>query len=178
MAWSDPSAGQTLTAAKIAELASYSVPIRAEKAGDTSRNTLAVTTADPELVIVLPANRTYDIDIALHVSSAANAAGDFQMNWGWTNTATVTQGGQGLVNSLASGSSGSADMISYPPDSATPTGAISYGASTSRCLIEQRVTVVTGGSNVTLSLLWAQQASNANNTTLHAGSKVVARRVD
>lgn len=176
MPWTPTAAGQTLTAAKLEDLASYAVPVQAEKAGDTSRNTTATVAADPDLVVVLGANRTYDVDAVLIVSSAANAAGDFRVAWGWTNTATVTFTAQGLTAALASGTIGDMETVASAPDGTTPSAEVTVGASTTRTTVVLPVRVVTGGSSVTLSLLWAQQASNANNTTLGAGSKIVARR--
>lgn len=177
MAWSDPSAGQKLTAAKIAELASYAVPIQAEKAGNTSRDTTTSPAADPELVLVLPANRTYDVELALIVT-AGNAAGDIRVALGWSNTATVTYTGLGLVKTLASGSTGDAEMFALAPDAATSTTAVGYGASTTATSVEIRARVVTGGSAVTLSLLWSQDTSSGTPTVLGTGSKMVARRAN
>lgn len=178
MAWTPTAAGQTLTAAKLEDLASYGVPVQAVKAGDTSRNTLTVAAADPDLVLVLPANRTYVVEGILYVTSAANAAGDFRTNFAWTNTATVTVGGQALYNAIASGTTGDLEAVAQAADSSSPTADVNYGASTSRNTLVVWARVVTGGSNVTFTLQWAQQNSNANNTTLHAGSQLVARRVD
>jgi hypothetical protein len=177
MAWTDPSAGQTLTAAKVAELASYGVPIQAEKASATSRNTTTSPTADPELVIVLPANRTYDVRVALLVT-AGNAAGDIRIAFGWTNTATVTYTGLGPVKTLASGTTGDGEFFSIGPDNTSTSTAVGYGASSTVTTVWADARVVTGGSNVTLSLLWSQDTSSATNSTLEAGSKMIARRAN
>jgi hypothetical protein len=177
MAWSDPSAGTTLTAAKVAELASYAVNIQAEKASPTSRNTTTSPAADPELVIVLPANRTYDVTAELIVT-AGNAAGDIRVAFGWTNTATVTYTGLGPVKTLASGSTGDGEFFAIGPDNTTTTTAVGYGASTTATAVWIRARVVTGGSNVTLSLLWAQDTSSGTDSTVAAGSKMVARRAN
>lgn len=178
MAWTPTAAGQTLTSAKVEDLASYGVPVQASKAADTSRNTTTTATADPDLVIVLQANRTYLVDASLSVTSAANAAGDFKCGFEWTNTATVYVLGFGLsAAGLASGTITDLEGVAQTT-STSPTGGISYGASTSPTSLLRRIRVVTGGSNVTLSLQWAQQTSNANNTTLQAGSSLTAKRVD
>jgi hypothetical protein len=161
-----PVAGQTITAALWAELASYAVPITAYKAGDTNRASTITSTADPDLVIVLPANRTYEVEITMYVTSAANAAGDFRL------------GGHGIHISVASGSSADLEALGIAADTTTPTSDIGIGASTTRTTVKGWATVVTGGSNVTLSLLWAQASSNANNTTLLTGSSIVARRAN
>lgn len=177
MPWTPTAAGQTLTAAKVEDLASYAVPVQAAKAGDTSRNTTATAAADPDLVLVLPANRTYVVEAVLHVSSAANAAGDFRVSYSWTNTATVYVSGHALVNTLASGTTGDLEAVAQAADSTSPSADVNYGASTSRNTVTVWARVTTGGSNVTLTLQWAQQTSNANNTTLHAGSQLTAHRV-
>lgn len=178
MAWADVSAGQIATATKFNELATYGVPIEASKASGTARTSTATPAADPDLVIVLPANRTYDVEYWWIVSSAANAAGDFQAQWAWTNTATLTVVGLGPHNSLASGTQSDLESIARLADSATTTTATPYGASTTPADIYGSVRVVTGASAVTLTVEWAQQASNANATTLNAGSYIKARRAN
>lgn len=178
MAWTPTAAGQTLTSAKLEDLASYGVAIQAVKGADTSRNTTATATADPDLVIVLPANRVYLVDASLSVISAANAAGDFKCGFEWTNTATLYVLGFGLsAAGLASGSITDLEAVAQAVSS-TPTIAIAYGASTTPNSVLRRVRVVTGGSAVTLSMTWSQQNSNGSNTTLQAGSSLTARRVD
>lgn len=175
MAWTDVSAGQIMTATKFNELASYAVPITAEKTSGTARinNTIS---ADPELVVVLPANRTYDIDLLMRISSAANAAGDFQYRWAWTGTADVTVYNMGVHNAIASGSQSDLESISYAVDSSTPSSATPLGASTTTTSSLAKARVVTGGSSVTLTLEWAQSSTNANATTLDTGSTLTARR--
>lgn len=176
MPWVPTSAGQTLTAAKMEDLASYGVVITATKTSDTNTPSDATVNNDSELVLVLPANRTYDIEVVLHASSAANAAGDLRVTYAWTNTATLTRGVAGLVNSLASGFSGDFTAFALAADTTSPAAELIFGVSTTRTMIREFLTVVTGGSSVTLTLQWAQETSNANNTTLHAGSKMIARR--
>jgi hypothetical protein len=176
--WSDPAAGQTLTAAKLVELATYAVPISAVKTSNTSRFSTTTPTADPELSIVLPANRTYVIEVVQHVTSDANAAGDYRVSYTWTNTATVTDAGIALANTLASGTQGSIEAVAHGADSTSPSSDINYGASTSRNTFVQWLRVVTGGSDVTFSLQWAQQTSSVSNTNLLAGSQMTAQRVD
>lgn len=179
MAYSDPAAGTTVTAAMWAEQSSYGVPICVAKAIDTGRTSDATSTADPELAIVLPANRTYEVEAVLHYSSAANAAGDFRTAVGWTNTATVTVAAFGLnAAGLASGSIGDLEAVAQAADATSPTGDISYGASTTRNTVVRWFRVVTGGSNVTFSLLWGQQTSNVNATTLLTGSSLTGRRAN
>lgn len=175
MAWTDVSAGQIALASKFNELASYAVQIAASKASGTSRTNNTIT-ADPDLVLVLPASRTYWVEGSLRISSAANAAGDFQYRWAWTNTATVTIYNSGPHNSIASGSQSDLESISYAADSATASSATPFGASTVSNTVKIWAQVVTGGSPVTLTFEWAQSATNANATTLDVDSMITARR--
>lgn len=177
MAWTPTSAGQTLTAAILNDLGTYASEIQAEKASDSPALTSDATlNADPDLVIVLPANRTYDVTGWMIHSSAANAAGDIQFSWSWTNTATVTMYGLGPHNGIVSGSQSDLESIARAADSSSPTTASPYGSSTTPINTHLRARVVTGGSAVTLTLNWSQASSNVNGTTLHAGSMISARR--
>lgn len=177
MPWADFTAGQTLTAAKLNELASYAVPISATKASDTSRNTTASPSSDPELSIVLPANATYEWSADCLVSSAANAAGDFRIRMAWTNTATVTWRAMGLDISLASSTAGTVNAAGTAGDATSPTSDVTFGASTAVSAPRLFGEITTGGSPVTLTVEWAQSASNANNTSLLIGSRLWARRI-
>jgi hypothetical protein len=93
------------------------------------------------------------------------------------DTATVTAGPIGGHNSIASASAGSAEWTARAPDSSSPTTATPYYASTvtSGVLVNGRVVV---GADIVLSLTWALAFSNANATTLHAGSYITASPVD
>lgn len=149
------------------------VPITAVKASSTARTSTTTETADPELVLSMRVG-TFDIAGVLLVSSAANAAGDFEYGYSWTGGGmTVTMGHAGPHNSLASGSQVDGEFTYLAADSSTPTSTMPYGASIAGVAIPiaARVVVTVAG---TLSLIWAQQSSNANATTLLAGSWITA----
>lgn len=174
-------AGNTIDADDIQDeldyLESFAVPISAMKASDTGPRVNATKSADPDLTVTLPANRTYEVDGWLIPTSAANAAGDFAFDWTWTNTATVTAVGLGAHNSLAAGTQAAdTEVIAYLADSATPSGNQPYGASTGNGGIHVAAIVVTGSSDVALTVEWAENAINASGTTLRAGSWITARR--
>lgn len=177
MTWTDLAAGQTWTAAKANESASYATVVSATKASDTARFSTTTCTADPELSIVLLANRTYEFDARLLVSSEINAAGHFRLRLSWTNTATVTWRCAGLINTLASGVSADWNGQGVANDSTSPTSETSFGASTASTAPRVYGEIVTGGSNVTLTVDWAQFSSNVNDTTLLIGSRLSARRI-
>src|SRR5688572_9592324 len=142
MGWSPVSAGQIATATVVNDLGTYASPLDAEKTSGTGRTNNTIP-ADPDLVLVLPANRTYDIDALFRLSSAANAAGDFQYRWAWTNTAEVTVYNMGVHNAIASGSQSDLESISYAADSSTPTSATPLGASTTATSSLAKCRVVT-----------------------------------
>lgn len=148
------------------------IPKTAAKASATSRASTTVLTADPHLVLSLPVG-TFDLRGNLLIASAADAAGDFSHRWSWTGTMTVTMGGIGPTNLLASGATSDADFVRQLPDSASPSAVSSYGASNFgvNAAIDVRVVVTVAGN---LTLEWAQLASNANATTLEAGSWITA----
>lgn len=171
-----PAAGAKLRGSVLNSLITEVRPVPAFKAATTSRNTTASPTADPDLVLALVASAVYDFEFVLGLSSAADAAGDFQSQFSYPADATVTVMSWGLTTALASGSVGDMEAVGRMLDAATPTTAINIGCSTTVTgyLIKGRITTVTAGN---LTLLWAQQASNGNNTNLLGGSYAVARRL-
>lgn len=178
MTWTPFTPYQTLTADLLNEAMSYAVPISAGKGSDTARFSDLTATADPDLVLVLPANRIYEGPVILHVSSEINAGGDFRVAFGWTNTASVYVAGLGLsAAGLASGTITDLEAVAQASTS-SPTTGFNYGASTTRTNVIKWLRVETGSSDVTLSVLWGQQASNINDTILHAGSSIAMRRMN
>ena len=166
--------GMLLTPTRLNRL----VPVTVAKSGDTSRTSTIARTADPDLVLALLPFYTYDVDGMLFVTSAANAAGDFSYELQYPANATCTPGGLGLHNALPSGSSADLEANALAPDATSPAGPLPYGASTalSGILVKARIAMgVTAGN---LLVAWAQLASNANATTLKAGSWLTARPVD
>lgn len=173
-----PAAGVTLTASTLSALITELRPITASKATTTSRNTTTTDTADPDLVLAVAVSRTYDIKGVLLVSSAANAAGDFKHSFSFPTGATFTLTAIGVHDALASSSSGDGQFGSNDLlDATSPTGSLSYGASTSPTGIQVEARLVTGSTAGNLTLLWSQLSSNANNTNLLGGSWLTAEPV-
>jgi hypothetical protein len=176
MTWTTPpSAGAKLRASVLSALILEGRPIRAQKAGDTSRSGTSSRTADPDLVLALSANTTYEYSGLFLVSSAANAAGDFSYELQYPSDAVITAGGSGLHNSLASGSTADVEAIAYSLDATSPTSQLPYGASTNvtGIIVRGEITLVTAGN---LTVAWAQVASNGNATVLKGGSFLIARK--
>src|SRR5262245_10010022 len=77
--------------------------VTASKGGDTSRASTTTRTADPDLVLALPANSTWEWLAWLFISSAANAAGDFSHEWQFPANCTVNCSQMALDPALPSG---------------------------------------------------------------------------
>jgi hypothetical protein len=166
--------GQKVTAARL----NRRLPVTAAKLGNTSIAGSLSVAADPDLVLTLKANTTYDIHGLLLVTSAADNTGDFRRGWSWTNTATVTVGGAGGVNTITTGTSGSGEWVAKDPDSTSPSEQnVTYLASTTPSGVTVNDRIVVSTSDVTLTLTWAQ-ATASGTTTLRAGSFITATPVD
>jgi len=172
--------GQTLTAAMLTALATFAEPLQIIKAATgATRTSTTASTADSELTLTFPANRTYEYELELLLLSAANAAGDFRGRIAWTNSATVHLVVAGLADTLALGA-----MADYQgtaanagvADTTTPTGEMVLGCSTTATAGYMRGRIITGASPVVATLEWAQFVSNASATSVLAGSSWTARR--
>jgi len=164
--------GQVITAERL----NRRNPVSVMKPGDTSRASTTTSTADPDIVLVLKANTTYDLRGNLY-TTGGNAAGAFKYAWSWTNTATVYMGATGPHNTLPSGSEEPGEWVFRPADSTSPSTETPYGTSTAGVSVRVNDRIVVGGSDVTLTLIWAQQSSNATATVLKGGSYITATPV-
>lgn len=123
------------------------------KSASTSRNTTVTPTADPNLTVSVAANATYMVQC---VVAWTNGGGGFRCDWGAPAGATMVwtdNDGSGLPT-----------LTTQDVFSAT-TGTTLSGA------------LVTTGTSGTFALQWAQNTSNAANTTLLAGCYLWLRRV-
>jgi hypothetical protein len=147
------------------------------KASATSRNTTVARVADPELTLSLPANSTWDFEVHLFLTSAANAAGDIGVEVSYPSLATVEFGPMGLANSLASGATADVNGgTATSNDTTSPSGAVAFGVSTVMTLALLFGRIALGATAGSLTVNWAQDSSNGNNTTVNIGSKLIARR--
>ena len=155
--------------------ANRTLPIAVRKLVATGpRVSTIVQTADPELFLPLLNNTAYHLRGGLITNSAADAAGDIAYSFAWTGTMTVIRTTVGPANTIATGSV--SDMESAPGtlDSATPTTAIGYGSTIAGTSVPIDAYVEVGNTAGDLTLLWAQNSSNVNGTTLQIGSWMIA----
>lgn len=153
------------------------LPIAVQKNAATSRATVIVPAADPDLVLPLLGTYTYEGVFNIFISSAVNAAGDWRGVLHWTS-GTLTNGMNGLSNALASGFTGTSTTSPTTRLDIDGTGTeVIMGASTSGLLVQIPFYISMGAADGTVSLWWAQETSNANNTVVLEGSWAVAKRV-
>lgn len=142
----------------------------AVKPSSTARTSTTTRTADPHLTLTLRANVSYTLSGLLILSSAANAAGDFNMDFAFPANAVVHWGGVGPNNTITSGSFIGGEFQAQSNQTVSPTGATPYGCTTVPNTVLLSGYVAVGATAGSLTLQWAQQTSNANATTLITGS--------
>lgn len=149
----------------------------AVKPSSTARTSTTTRTADPHLTLTLRANVSYTLSGLLILSSAANAAGDFNMDFAFPGNAVVHWGGVGPNNTITSGSFIGGEFQAQSNQTVSPTGATPYGATTVPNTVLLSGYIAVGATAGSLTLQWAQQTSNANATTLITGSWLRLDRV-
>ena len=170
----DWTVGQLITAERL----NRRLPKVAIKTATVSVASDATLNDDADLILTLVASTTYDLGGLLIINSAANAAGDFQYAWSWTQSATVLMGGFGPDVGLASGVVQTGDWGVQVADTTTPSAARSIGASTTGLAVRVKDRIIVGATDLTLTLQWAQASSNVNSTSLQINSWITATPVN
>ena len=179
MGWTSP---RTWVASEIVTAALLNTHVRdnlnaingfVRKTADESVTSSAVLQNDDHLSYTIGATGTYAVDVYLIGTSAANAAGDLNVAFTFP-TGTFYLTSSGLDASLASGSSGTVQTLGGSITSGTAFA--SYGLSTTQTSILLHGTFVATATG-TLQLQWCQAVSNANASTLKAGSSMLVKQV-
>lgn len=144
------------------------------KAADESVTSSTTLQNDDHLFFTIPQAGTYLVDAYLYASSAANAAGDLNVTWSFP-TGTMHHGAMGLGISLASGNEGSA-VASQLLSAVSGASFVSVGLSTSTTFVRLHGILIATASG-TLRLMWCQNSSNANASTVKSGSHMVVKQV-
>lgn len=168
--------GTKLRASRLNAMIAYMTRLTASKPLDTPRFSTTSRTADPDLVVPMAANTTYDLESLLLGASEVNAGGHFSAEWQYPSDAIMTFTAHGLISTLASGTSGDLQAGAVSQDGASPAGPFVMGLSTSTSgiVVTGTITTVTAGN---LTLAWAQSSSNVNDSILKAGSRVTLEPV-
>lgn len=172
-----PSAGSKLRASTVTSLITELRPISVVKTADTSRNSTIARTADPDLTIALPVNSSWEFELVIIVTTDANAAGDFSGEMAFPAGAVIQFAVHGLDLALPSGQSADLHADISTRDGTSPSGSFDYGAAITDTGIILLGVLEMGSTAGNLTLNWAQQASNINNTNVRNGSYLTAHRI-
>lgn len=124
---------------------------------------------DNELLFSVAADTNYVFKFVCSTLSAANAAGDIAIGFSFPAGAVCHFGGVGAHNALASGSSENGEWI-FREAATSGTTNIPYGCSTAGLTVVIEGYLDVAGTAGTLQLIWAQQSSNVNATSMRVGS--------
>jgi hypothetical protein len=180
MGWTSP---RTWVASEIVTAALLNTHLRdnlnaingfVRKTADESVTSSTTLQNDDHLSIAIPGAGSYEIDISLGITSAANAAGDIRV--GATFPAgTMTLFVDALDASLASSHTGTILRHALALTSGVDPGE-GFGASTTQTYASLKFLFVATASG-TFQFQWAQLASNASATTVKANSFLTMRQM-
>lgn len=137
------------------------------KTADESVSSSAVLQNDDHLFYTIGATGTYIIDCYLIGTSAANAAGDLSVGFSFP-TGTLHMSMTGPDAAMASGTIQTGNWFTQL-SATSGTSSLPFGLSTIPVIVQVHA-ILTATATGTLRVMWAQFASNANASTLKAGS--------
>jgi hypothetical protein len=137
------------------------------KAIDTSRNTTTTIAADPELAATLVSGGLYEVELyVIFVSASGGGTPDIKMGF----AEDATSRGAWFISYL-----NAADSPALSNQACNNSASVACGtATTNRSAFMRAVYWAAGGS---AALYWAQNTSDANDTTVKAGSVMRYRRI-
>lgn len=147
------------------------------KTADESLTSNTTLQNDDALVLAVAANATYTFRVWILAVDATDATGDIKFGFTFPTGATCHFSGKGPHTGMAAGGAfGDGEYIGR--NTATSgTTVVTYGLSTSIVGVEITGLLIVGGTAGNLQLQWAQNASDANATTVQAGSFMTLERV-
>jgi len=166
----DFTTAEVVTATKLDQLAvDYVI-----KTADESVTSSTTLQNDDHLLYTVAATGTYAFDLYLIATSAANAAGDINVAFTFP-TGTMRLWGPGSDPALASGTLA---QSKFAASTAVTSGTAwqDFGLSTTSLGFNIHG-LFTATATGTLQFQWAQFASNANATTVRAGSHLIVKQV-
>lgn len=146
-----------------------------QKPSSTDRTSTTTVTADPHLALALDPG-LWEVEIAIHYSSASGAAG---IRTAWALGAGVALlGTRGCMGPSPTSTDRASTQIRAIGTTASGEATYGHGSSlgSPAGAIEFALVRVTTTGTVTLS--WAQQTSNASATRLHSGAWIRAEYVE
>jgi hypothetical protein len=123
--------------------------------------------ADDQLFLPVAANSFYQLDCFLMYTGAADPAGGFGLDWTGPAGFSMSWASYGVNGAIAAGSLTDHDVVALSNN-----GLRNHGSNNVGTVMSMRPAgvVATAGTAGTLTLRWAQGASNATATTLKANS--------
>lgn len=170
----DPFAYTDLAIKAMVDRIDYLLPRDFYKGADESVTSSAVLQDDNDFQFSAVSGEAYEIELYLILSSAANAAGDIKTAWVHPG-GTFHMFSQGPDPTLASGSITGAVELRVTRSIASGSTLDAFGCSTTRLMVKLHCHYLANASGL-VKFQWAQNASNANATTVGAGSHMVVRR--
>ncbi|MFD5682205.1 hypothetical protein [Streptomyces bacillaris] len=158
-----------------AELLNAMHPTFAFKPNHTDRASTTTFTADPDLVLPLAGSAVYRVEAWLNYG--AGSTGDFKTSWQVPSGAT---GNRGVLGPGSTASDGGADNITARFGVHNFGTTVNYNGvrnSTGNMAFALETATIWTTSAGDISLLWAQNTSDATATRLGAGSYMTARRL-
>lgn len=136
----------------------------AYKTSGTTRTSTTTLAADPDLTIASLPIGVYILDGFLAYD--ASTAADLALSWNLPTGATIVWGGDGMGGTTSSGTAAVMNRVLFVAAAGPSLGGIGVGSG-SYALPKGLLTITTAGA---VTLKWAQNTSDATNTTLQAGS--------
>lgn len=180
MAWTSP---RTWVTSEVVTAATMNAHVRdnlnalngfVRKTADESVTSSTALQNDNELLYSIADTGTYLFDLYVFATSAANAAGDINIGFSFP-TGTLHFASTGADTGIASGNTSTGQWAALlSATSGVTTGG--YGLSTSNLMIHVHGILIATATG-TLQFMWAQNSSNANASTVKAGSHMEVKQV-
>lgn len=145
----------------------------AHKAADTTRNSTVTLTDDPDLTFAVAANEVYIVQATLLLDGGVTP--DYKFGWSYPVGTTMNWGAVGGTPTSWEATATSTGQSPLKIE----TGTLGQGATSGSvvCGVILHVVVAVGANAGAVALQWAQNVSDAANTTIKAHSSLVAVRV-
>ncbi|MFE5675116.1 hypothetical protein ACFQ7B_07500 [Streptomyces erythrochromogenes] len=141
------------------------------KSGDTGRPSTTTLAADPHLALAVAANATYAVEGFIDYDGAFGAGG-LKIDFTLPASATMRWG---LLGNVVSDINQKASTNTTDQTGNLSVGTYGTGGTHTHALLSGHLT--TAGTAGTMTLRWAQSASNATATTVYAKSRMRLRRI-
>ena len=159
--------GQVLASA---DVNNWFVPLAGIKTADTSRASTTTAANDPDLIVQLAANATYEWVAWLYYEGGTQGASDLKLDWSSVPAGATIRGSATYVNA----SGGAVTEIAFTNGGTLAVGTNGGGAVRG---IRAIGTIVTSSTASGFAVKWAQNTSSGTATIVHAGSILRAQRV-